>query len=767
MELLEAAKLLWSKTESTRTLSSNVKDRVVDSDYYMAVKELVGKPVRKSETLKFTKKVISLGSYLVKSGSKSFNNWDHQRILNKLIKAGEEQDIKVGIYAIQMESILKKSINDFFELNAHLPAFSNGQIPDHIENDVRKHMIQTIIDLDTNAHIRNRLAIDTYEVATNIPNKFIKTLIAEARIQKENALDFSSKETAPTRIVFAGGGAKGFLYSGVISALEDTDLGSGVNAYSNITSVSGTSAGALTALPVAMGCSAAEIEEILENNNFALFFTESSIRSQEFGDIYKSVYDFEKGSGSSTLAAGLKGAIFGAAGSALAASAMKDEVKEINEYRELTDISAGEFSSKLFLARTKVESLMHMSSGDKTHLFEKPTTDTPSNVTVLTNHETRTLIMDEMSDEEINRGFEEIRKQYSEKNGKEISIGSDEIGKKRDFLLNLVRCNVRKQDRIEEFLKDVTYDKLKKRMGEKFEDASIFLFGSMDHDAMRNLTFEQADQLRKNSDFKDVAPLEINIAITELADSKGTKFISHMVNANNQEYKDMPIATACRISMNLPYAFEPIKYKGKSYTDGGWTNNVPSNVYENEPGNSVIINRFVDDNSVKFMTSLKNIFTPNINKEGKPYRSTRREYSCGMIMSRMENNFAMRNDAISPMLSGHRYNTNYIKTRINTTEFSILNDKKEEFLKQKNQVKIHMNSFISNETPINDIQGASHDAEYRYLSNRLSFYKNNDLQNESKNSIISNEVTFNSEERRLAVERLIKSNHYKDMGYSR
>ena len=68
-----------------------------------------------------------------------------------------------------------------------------------------------------------------------------------------------------TNLVFEGGGVKGIAYAGALKILEEK------NVLSGIARVAGTSAGAISATLVSIRCSAAEVETIVNNTNFASF----------------------------------------------------------------------------------------------------------------------------------------------------------------------------------------------------------------------------------------------------------------------------------------------------------------------------------------------------------------------------------------------------------------------------------------------------------------------------------------------------------------
>jgi NTE family protein len=66
-------------------------------------------------------------------------------------------------------------------------------------------------------------------------------------------------------LVFEGGGVKGIAFAGAIKALENNGL------MTNVEKVAGTSAGAITATLVSIGCDADKIYQIISSTNFSSF----------------------------------------------------------------------------------------------------------------------------------------------------------------------------------------------------------------------------------------------------------------------------------------------------------------------------------------------------------------------------------------------------------------------------------------------------------------------------------------------------------------
>ena len=70
-------------------------------------------------------------------------------------------------------------------------------------------------------------------------------------------------------LVFEGGGVKGIAYGGALKELNDRDI------LKKITRVAGTSAGAITAVLLAVGYSHDEVSDIVADTNFNDFADDS------------------------------------------------------------------------------------------------------------------------------------------------------------------------------------------------------------------------------------------------------------------------------------------------------------------------------------------------------------------------------------------------------------------------------------------------------------------------------------------------------------
>jgi VPS inhibitor protein D len=91
----------------------------------------------------------------------------------------------------------------------------------------------------------------------------------------ESNFPFQLKRSYPKGIVLSGGGAKAIAYAGVYRALENEFY-----SLNHVTHISGASAGAMTAMLIAMGFSADEFEKIVKHVNLKALFDRGLVRAK-------------------------------------------------------------------------------------------------------------------------------------------------------------------------------------------------------------------------------------------------------------------------------------------------------------------------------------------------------------------------------------------------------------------------------------------------------------------------------------------------------
>jgi len=358
-------------------------------------------------------------------------------------------------------------------------------------------------------------------------------------------------------VAFSGGGAKGIAHVGTLRMLEKEGL--------DIQAVSGTSAGAIAALPFSLGYKPSKIAEIISNYDFTSFLQESTLHDSLLGDVitklssskralmYRTVY-FDKFA--KTIEAPLV--------EYLISSGFDKDVMKL-EYPEESSISD---KSKIILERLKSEEF----TIDQRRLLQGATIDRDLNSIV--------RFAEYQAEKEFKSEIEKNEKKLTPRELEEkLSLG---LKNPSDGIKTFFRI-YRKEDVIEEFFGDLIENKIKiidKEILNKVYDG----FGETEN--IRNMTFKDFEKLRKlcpEQDFKD-----IGICICQkISDNPLSMFSKENykqidVHANNEdtEYSNMPMKTAVRISMNLPGAFSSYEYKGKKYVDVGVRANFPLHFFD-------------------------------------------------------------------------------------------------------------------------------------------------------------------------------------------
>ena len=389
----------------------------------------------------------------------------------------------------------------------------------------------------------------------------------------------SNTVVKPEVLVLQGGGAKGMAYSGVIEHLEGRGM------LKDIKMVAGTSAGSLMGLPVALGYSSDEINQIVHGGRFAQFFAESTLK---FKFLTKILPIFNK--------------------------------KKPSELPFTEASLLDKYASDFFM-------------GELAELSGK----TKGYWTKISEHELQSMlkVMESTGDlEQVYRSSMDLFAKHLEDKGRQSELdilrfsalpGRSEA---MQAALTCIRLSTRgrhKKETIEEFIGDIIQAKIErvpKAILEGLEPAITTL------EEMRNINFSQLKQLADeypNGGFK-----EFGVAITDsylpISLSNGMRSVYRLlkteyqkisgdiepddgtgaydknllfrpvfVRADNGEgkYLDMPIKTAVRASMNLPVVFGAIKYNGGRYIDGGMTNNFPHRMFND---------RFSDNEEAKSKT---------------------------------------------------------------------------------------------------------------------------------------------------------------------
>lgn len=366
-------------------------------------------------------------------------------------------------------------------------------------------------------------------------------------------------------IAFAGGGAKGMAYPGVLRRLTELDM--------HIKRVSGTSAGGITALPFALGYTPKKIEEIVLKYDFTRFMYESKVNSFLLKDtvmtemMHQSAYlnEFEKQFDDLFLDYLVENPSFFA----------KVGFPFENDKNVTTKYEFGllvEYHYNKFINLPELKSKLKFLPLD----------------------DNLKLVIKEARDIAFEKYKNSLKSEKDKDFVKELitSMSSDNI-RMNDLLIEFVRLK-RDEDLIEEFFGDLIENRLiylaKSDEGEQIlEKISP---GLSSPERLRNVTFKEFKEIRENFtesrwNFKDLAICiceRMSSNVLRTFDKNNYNQIDVYAENPDPTYSEMPMKTAVRISMNLPGAFSSYEYKGKNYVDGGVRANFPMHFFDKTLG---------------------------------------------------------------------------------------------------------------------------------------------------------------------------------------
>lgn len=360
-------------------------------------------------------------------------------------------------------------------------------------------------------------------------------------------------------IAFAGGGAKGMAYPGVLRRIAELDM--------NIERVSGTSAGAITALPFALGYSPRKVEQIVLKYDFTRFMHESVINNNFL----------------------LKNTMM---------KEMMHQSRYLNVFKNTFEKHFIEYlkNNLNFFDRFDIPLTitpeMRMHTNEVRYMVEKHFKDHLLNSPKLKSHISIMALDDELKDlikKSQKEAMDAYKKSLSSEKDKEfvaelVGAMSSNNRSANKALTDFFRLE-RKEDLIEEFFGDLIEGKLSRLNRQKLEEISK---GLSNPERLRNMTFKEFKSVREvfkdeNIQFKDLAICiceKISDNPLKLFDKENYRQIDVYADNPDPTYSEMPIKTAVRISMNLPGAFSSYEYKGKKYVDGGVRANFPLHFFD-------------------------------------------------------------------------------------------------------------------------------------------------------------------------------------------
>lgn len=391
------------------------------------------------------------------------------------------------------------------------------------------------------------------------PDKAKKELLRTIYLESSPEMKLNEIEN----IVWAGGGAKALSLAGVVRSLEER------NFTPQIKRVAGTSGGAIIAMAYAVGYNADELEKLIMNNQFGLFTIGSRFDN---GIMNQWAHHFTRDTPQSKLHVLSDNSLAHKYHGHLI-QAMAIKISKSNDIR---------FKNLKFAIGTNEKN-----AGKQLIkiLNKSPEKDVYYHSIINTLSEDERIDIDYSAKEKIQESFSA----YS------LTSGFSLYKSPSQALVYAMRHKTG-QDLVRGFFSDVMYEKLKTYPKEYLKYAIYGKQGFdsnknniIKQDSLRNFSFTQLQRLHEIMPDK-VKELHISMSILRPAMERIKSIIKYdpyehaSASFAHDEFSEMPIADAVRVSMNLPPIYPRYKFEigKKSYlgSDGGLKSNMSLNTFD-------------------------------------------------------------------------------------------------------------------------------------------------------------------------------------------
>lgn len=381
-------------------------------------------------------------------------------------------------------------------------------------------------------------------------------------------------------IVLSGGGAKGFSLSKIPSAMESRGV-------TNIKRIAGTSAGAILGSMMAFGYDAKELEEIVLSNQFGLFTVDSrfsnavmdKVSNRFSGSLLKPFSDNSYAK-SYHLAYVSEMLFYAAKDNNILPTALASRIDSI--YERYNEVDPNMPQETVEARRRKSHKKLYKEV-IKVLFSDK-------------NNANEVLSALLHVPEEVRRDLSGVATQLTERqfNGEERYFA--QLYPSTEQGLKFAVREMSGQDLIVSYFEDLFQSKLAK-LSEQ-DKRAVFLGSEYKHDMsrvvpdemLRRVTFSQLKKLHEMhpNSFKE---FYCTVALAkssapEGATSEGLAYDHHDVSHQHKALKNMAVADAVRVSMNLPIIYPAFEFivDGKQFkgADGGVLSNLSVHVFDDQ-----------------------------------------------------------------------------------------------------------------------------------------------------------------------------------------
>lgn len=427
------------------------------------------------------------------------------------------------------------SISDFAKNN-------NKTIDDLYDEDIEQALRAT-----------NTILFDNgFEAYSSMNDKTKVVMVKYARSHYEHKPAMEDVEA----LAISGGGGKGQFYVGALKAMERDGLLKQIKVFA------GASAGALTAIPLALGCTTKELMKIVESTDFRTFLIEGrNYNSEKKRD--KKMLENEGLSFSS-------------------GSAGKDE--QITNF-----INAIKVFAETHSPLAKNNKNLSFKDGMVSRFFNIPLSKP---LTVDFKEENIEAICSELwSDRKIKRFCTHLMQSQNKKAGFEFHEFPEEI-------LSMALAFTFEADYIEYYFGQLIKKKIAEYvdLGDGYFDLIAINPDMVNESNWANLSLKEIGQLARTESGKEFGFKDLVIGVTRTRitgeENRVSKFFKQFIGTkgiivsseprkgDDSSLRKAPIRELARMSMAIPGFFANKDYGEHTYVDGGLHNNLPTQYFD-------------------------------------------------------------------------------------------------------------------------------------------------------------------------------------------
>lgn len=436
----------------------------------------------------------------------------------------------------------------------------------------------------------NDVNLSTKKIISNLENTpslyFDNAMIAFRKLMPEQKkiireytaamAKYKPKKENIESLVISGGGGKGQFYLGALQELEKEGV------LNNIKTFAGTSAGALTSIPLSLGCKTTQIEDIMKNTDFRTFMIEGrSYNTKEKRAKQK-----------------LKGLH------------LEKKDTKLNEIEKVTHI-INAFKVGIEGGMDGYDDKEYKNSNRLKFFFNIPL-DKPLKTSLSIDKFSE--LLEEIWESRSVRSFcAEIKKNIHEQTGSKVFKSPKDVlklGLSFALEMDYVEYYFGKiiHERLSLFVEKFGQEKLTKiipRMSDKsnWADLSMAEIGQLARSAagkefgFRDLVIgvtktSKKDQSTVLSAFLDkitggasIINFSSNL-INQVVKTRGILVSSNIQKSEDTGLSHAPIKTLARMSMSIPFEFNPKRYGNAYYVDGGLHHNLATKYFDSNHKNN-------------------------------------------------------------------------------------------------------------------------------------------------------------------------------------